>query len=265
MVHFFRAACPLLAALSILPATASAQSPPPPYAPWVNVPITYRIRVLWLLDVGSLTFSLKPDAGTPGRFTVVSEAHPIDIIRKITQFRDARYTATLNFDGKTGRFSVSEVREFVRRADRTREVRLDIRPDGWTRRAFHNDKLASEQTGTLKPGEVALDPVAAFFNFLLGAYGPPADDHDYRVPMFSRTGPAQAIVKILPRPEAREILNLRSPQEFGGRVTFDGSFMDLKVKEVLFVTNDRFLPIRAVIREAGYLGQVEAFRTAPKP
>ncbi|MBI2061627.1 MAG: hypothetical protein HYT87_17955 [Nitrospirae bacterium] len=265
MVKLFRISIAAVASLLIALTLAWAQTPAPPYAPWVNVPITYRIRVLWLLDVGSLTFSLKPDTANPRRFTVVSEAHPIDIIRKITQFRDARYTAVLNYDEKTDRFSVSEVREFVRRADRTREVRLDIRPDGWSRRAFHNDKLASEQTGTLKPGEMALDPVAAFYNFLLGAYGPPADSHDYRVPMFSRTGPANAIVSILPRPEAREILNLKSAQEFGGRVTFDGSFMDLKVKEVLFVTNDHFLPIRAVVRDAGYLGQVEAFRTSPKP
>ncbi|MBI2890596.1 MAG: hypothetical protein HYY13_07400 [Nitrospirae bacterium] len=253
---------------SLLLASAAAAPPPAPKPAgpeaWVDVPIVYRIEVLWFVDVGELSFVLHR-GDQPGTYVVVSEARPTDWIRSITRFRAARYTANLRFDERRGRFTLQSVHEFVRRADRTREVRVNLGATGWTRAVFVNEEKVSESTGPLDPAVPAQDPVSAFYNFAIGVYGLPEPGRTYQVPILDPRGPVMAHVEMLADKDVHADLRLRPPDEAGGRVSFRGSFMELKVKEVEFVTDRSFIPLRAVVREAGYLGRIRAFRTAPPP
>lgn len=226
----------------------------------LNQPIAYRIRVLWMFDVGTVSFRLIPAGDSPSRFIAVSEAHPSGLVRSLTQFREGKYEAELEFDDASRTFSVKRVTEFVRRANKSREVRLTMEADGWHRIAFTNGKQVSDQSGPLDPDAPTWDPLAAFYNFALGTWGEPSHGAAFEIPILSRSGVVKSRIHFFPAPEAVERLDIHPDSEFGGRIEFEGTYMDLKLREVLLVTDRHFVPLRAVIPNAGWLGRIEAFR-----
>lgn len=220
--------------------------------------LTYKIG-FWVIDEvgqGTISFKKEPD----GTYTGTLEAHTTGNVRRFILDRTDNYISHMRLSDDGKRLITQSFEEFVtmRGKVRKKERVFDYANNKMTWKSW--DKRGKESSGEeLYSGEITpSDPIAAFYNFRFGAYGPVERGDEYVIHAMPKGGKIPNItIRIAtdeevgrhngPHPASMEYLaNARIDKELFGSSTGDIE---------LFFT-DRMVPVFVVAKDLIFFGDV---------
>jgi len=201
----------VLVALALTPfASVGAEDGAPaiPAAPaiadaFAGESLVYKVG-FWFFDEvgeGSISFRKEED----GTYTGTLEAHTTGTVKRLILNRTDRYVSHMVLSADGSRFVTQSFDEFVTMRGKTRkkETVFDRANNRMTWTKWDKDGAATTGEEAYPPEVVPSDPIAAFYNFRFGAYGPVRRGGEYVLHSMPKKGKVPNItIKIATSEEA---------------------------------------------------------------
>ncbi|RMF44931.1 MAG: DUF3108 domain-containing protein [Deltaproteobacteria bacterium] len=163
----------------------------------------YDIAFLWFKRLAKGDFFLSP-GDEPDTWRAVLDARTLGLAAWLTRDREQKYESLMRID-ENGRLhtiwhsSTIYKNRGKKRYGRTKIYHYD-HADRQVRVTVKRDGVVTEGEPLPMSGEAEpVDVLTAFFNFRAGQYGPLEAGRHIVVPTFSRKGPSDIVIDILPR------------------------------------------------------------------
>ena len=220
--------------------------------------LTYDIG-FWLFDRVAVG-ELRIERSETGEYVASLTAYTTGMVDRILQHRKDIYVSLLqSVDG--GKRFMSKA--FIKTVDINGKVRqgiteLDYEKGLMTWSSWGGGKADRTGTESFPPGTYIDDPLAAFYNFRFGVYGPVEDGREYRILTFPKKGRIPEIYarlatsdemtkRVLPeKAHARYLADAKIDKELFG----SGSGW----VEILF--DKELVPVEAVAKDIAFFGDV---------
>ncbi len=202
----------------------------------LNETLSYNLSFLWFDSVAEGSLVLEPQSDEPGRFEAILEARTLGVAAWLTNNRIQRYVSTMErLEDGSLRSLVFESRiikgEGKEISDRGNRYIFDHETHQVTHHKIRQGVVGEPRLFPMESNEVPSDFLTAFFNFQGGYYGSFIPGSLFSFPTFSRKGPAQIDVAILPLNKRRGDLDF-FPE--------GGVLAKVKVDQELFDTGGGF-------------------------
>ncbi|GMR05350.1 MAG: hypothetical protein BMS9Abin24_158 [Thermodesulfobacteriota bacterium] len=188
MPAFFACGAQAAPASPASPAGQAAVATPTIADAFVGEQLTYKIG-FWLFDeVGQGSFSLKREED--GTYTGTLEAHTTGNVKRFILNRTDAYVSHMLLSEDGQRFVTLSFEEFVTMRGKTRKKRrvFDYANNRMTWTSWGKDGKESTGEETYPGDIVPSDPIAAFYNFRFGAYGPVERGGEYVIHAMPKGG-----------------------------------------------------------------------------
>jgi len=242
------------------PAGAVASDPPPPaIAGLAGTVYRYDIAFLWFKRLAKGEFFLVP-GDEPGTWRAVLAARTLGLAAWLTRDREQKYESLMRLD-ETGRLhTIWHASSIFKGKGGKRRGRTKI---------YHYDhqarqvRVTVERNGVVTEGEPLpmsgdaepVDVLTAFFNFRAGQYGPLEPGRHIVVPTFSRKGPSDIVIDILPRDQWPEKFRSLGDVLFC-RVTLDQEVFNTGGGAVWVWLDAKGMPLGGVVENVLGMGDV---------
>jgi len=232
-------------------------------ARYVNEELVYQVGVLFFDDAAIGMVSLKK--GEDGDYVATLTAHTVGVVDKIYHRQDTYIAHLKEVDG--GRRFVTMTFEKI--IDVNGKVRkgityMDYVKNEMTWKSWGGGKDDRNGFVKLKDGMRYDDPLAAFYNFRYGVYGPIKQLQTYKIPTFPKEDHTpEIILKVASRAEFDKKAN--GLKEFNPQKPYADYLAEVKLDKELFGAGsgridifftEGLVPVEAVAKDIVFFGDV---------
>ncbi|TYO98765.1 uncharacterized protein DUF3108 [Geothermobacter ehrlichii] len=219
----------------------------------------YDIAFLWFRRLARGEFYLAP-GDTPGIWRAVLDARTLGIAAWLTRDREQKYESLMRLDGQ-GRLhtiwhsSTIYKGKGEKRRGRTKVYHYDHEARQVRVTVERNGMVTEGDPMPMPDGKEPVDVLTAFFNFRAGVYGPLEVGRRVVVPTFSRKGPSDIVIDILPRSDWPSGYRPEGDVLFC-RVTLDQEVFNTGGGHVYVWLDRRGMPLGGVVENVLGMGDV---------
>ncbi len=240
---------------------ALSQPPAGAYAPadsYVGEELEYRIGFWLFEDVA--TGKVRLERGENGEYVATLRAYTTGFVDRVLRHRADTYTShmVLSPDGK--RFITVRFEKTVETTGKTKKslTAFDYSKGLMTWRSSETGKDDRTGTENIPEGVWPADPLAGFYNFRSGIYGPVVRGCEYNIPTFPKDGKARDIyMRINTKEEAGQRINDRPFEaDYLADVKIDKELFGSQSGKVEIIFSPEMIPSSAVAKDIFFFGDV---------
>lgn len=213
----------------------------------------------WLFKkaaVGKISLKKKDD----GSYAAVLQAETLGVIGFVTRYRRDIYIANMYEADNGKRFITTVFDKTVTIGSTTRRTitNLDYQNRLMKWKRWKGDKLEEDKEEEILPDTIYDDPLAAFYNFRFGAYGPIEEGREYHITTFPKNDVKTMYIRLATKEE-------RSQRIHGNPHNVD-YLADIKIDKELFGSQTgnveafftkELIPIGGVVKDLIFFGDVK--------
>lgn len=200
--------------------------------------------------------------GENGEYVATLSAYTTGVVDSVLHHRKDTYISHLAL-GEDGRRFVT--RRFEKTIETTGKVRRTVTDFDYEKRVmtwkgWENGKEVRSGEEDVPPGVYPDDPLAGFYNFRFGVYGPVEEGRVYKIPTFPKKGHVPAIfLRILTREDKEKKINNNSnnrPVDYFADVIIDKELFGSRSGNVEILFTRDMIPMEAVAKDLLFFGDV---------
>jgi hypothetical protein len=226
---------------------------------FIGEELIYKIG-FWLLDdVATGTVTMKK-AEKDGEYVATLSAQTTGFLGWLLKGRKDTYVAHLRLADGGKRFVTTTFEKSVDRGGKVRRGRrvLDYEKGEMTWRSWGGGKGEREGVEKIPPGVWIDGPLAAFYNFRAGVYGPVEGGRSYSIRTFPKDG---RVPEITLKVATREELEKRVPKDkayadYLADARIDKDLFGQKEGDIEILFTSDMLPVEAVAKDLIFFGDV---------
>jgi hypothetical protein len=221
--------------------------------------LVYHIS-FWIFQdmaIGKVTLESDEDGG----YVATLDAHTVGMVDKIFQHRHDIYTSYLELspDG-----TIFITKSFKKTTDVNGKVRngvtyMDYENRVMTWMSWGGGKEEKSGGSGFPEGVYPVDPLTAFYNFRIGAYGPAGEGREYRIPTFPKDEKVPELyMRITTREEMKKRRRgVKAPAaDYLADARIDKEFFGSGSGEIEILFTGGLLPVKAVAKDVAFFGDV---------
>ncbi len=233
---------------------------------FVGEELDYKIG-FWFFDhvaVGKLTFKKGEDGG----YEATLRAHATGVIDRILKRRRDKYTSYMYLSEDGTMFLTSRFERVIETRDKRRVKKkyVDYKNRILTWISWEDGEDERWDAVGFPRGVFPVDPLAAFYNFRAGAYGPPRPGGESRIPALPKDGRVPEIYFRILTPS--EMAERTRGKDHGAAYLADAligkDLFNSEKGELELFFNSALVPVYAVAKGVDYLGNVRGTLLAPE-
>lgn len=224
---------------------------------YVGEELEYRIGFWLFNDVATGKVKLERDSS--GGYVATLMAHTTGFVDRLYHRADT-YTSYMVLSGDGRRLITTRFEKATETTAKTKRslTLFDYSKGLMTWRASETGK--DDRTGeeNIPEGVWPADPLAGFYNFRLGVYGPVVRGREYKIPTFPKDGKARDIyMRINTKEEASERVNDRPiDNDYFADVKIDKELFGSQSGKVEIIFSPDMIPSSAVAKDIFFFGDV---------
>lgn len=220
---------------------------------------TYRVGFWMFQDVAVGSIGLKK--GKNGDYVATLKASTTGFVDRLFFHREDVYTATLRLVDGGKRFrTMSFEKNILSGEKRARTLtEMDYKSGRISMKAWRDDTLRKSTELKIPNGVIYDDPLAAFYNFRFGAYGPVKEGGEYHILTLPKEGKPD--IKIDIWMATRDEFDAYSPDKdprarYFSKFHLDKELFDSATGVIEILFNKDLVPVVAVAKDILFLGDV---------
>lgn len=228
---------------------------------FLNEELVYKIGFWIFTDVaeGKLTLT----KGENGDYIARLEAQTLGVIDKYVKSRKDTYVGTLGLAEGGKRFITKKFEKHMVMDGRARHsvtvIDYEKRTMSWNR--TETGKEDSVGTLPLPPGVYVDGPLASFYNFRYGVYGPIKEGNEYKILTFPKEDRVPEIyLKIVPKDEMQRRVKKESEKraaDYLADVRIDKDLFGSETGDIEILFTDDMIPVIALAKDIMLFGDVK--------
>lgn len=225
---------------------------------YVGEELEYRIG-FWLFD-DVATGNVRLEKDENGEYVATLHAYTTGFVDRMLRHRVDTYISrmTLSPDGK--RFITKRFEKTVETTGKTKKslTVFDYSRGIMIWKSTETDKEDRDGVESIPDGVYPVDPLAGFYNFRSGIYGPAVRGREYNIPSFPKDGHTRDIyLRITTRDEAQKRINdKRFETDYLADVKIDKELFGSQSGKVEIIFAGDMIPSEAVARDIFFFGDV---------
>lgn len=242
---------------SALSASASAAGKAPRPESYVGEELEYKIGFWFFEDVATGRVKLERD--NSGGYVATLRASTTGFVDRLYHRADT-YSSYMVLSGDGTRLITTRFEKTTETTGKTKKslTVFDYSKGLMTWRASETGK--DDRTGeeNIPEGVWPADPLAGFYNFRSGVYGPVARGREYKIPTFPKDGKARDIyMRINTDEEAKKRVNDKSfDNDYFADVKIDKELFGSQSGKVEIIFSPDMIPSSAVAKDIFFFGDV---------
>lgn len=219
----------------------------------------YKVAFWVFTDVAVGSIGIRK--GENGEYIATLKAQTTGFVDRLFFHREDVYTATLKVVDNGKRFMTTRFEKSILSGEKkTRTLtEIDYKTGAISMKAWKDDKLRKSNEIKIPKGVTYDDPLAAFYNFRFGAYGPVKEGGEYHILTLPKEQNPEIKIDIwmAPKKDFVEYSNGKDPRaRYFSKFHLDKELFDSAsgVIEILF--NENLVPVVAVAKDILMLGDV---------
>ncbi|MBI5682858.1 MAG: DUF3108 domain-containing protein [Deltaproteobacteria bacterium] len=219
--------------------------------------LTYDIG-FWLFDkaaIGHISLKRKDD----GRYIATLQAETLGVIGWVTRHRKDTYIAYMEEADNGKRFVTNIFDKTVTIGGRTSRTvtKLDYKKRFMSWKSWKKDKTIEEKEEEILPDTIYDDPLAAFYNFRFGTYGPIEEGREYYITTFPKNGEKTMYIKIAAKEEKnRRIHSSPDDVDYLADVIIDKELFGSQTGRVEAFFSKEMIPTGGIVKDMIFFGDV---------
>lgn len=225
---------------------------------YVGEELEYRIG-FWLFD-DVATGRVKLEKGDNGEYIATLHAYTTGFVDRVIRHRVDTYVSRMSLspDGKSFITNTFEKTIVMTGKTKTSRTVFDYSKGKMTWKSTETGK--DDRTGEeeIAEGVHPVDPLAGFYNFRSGVYGPVKQGSEYKIPTFPKDGkPKDISIRITTADEARKrITDKKFENDYLADVRIDKELFGSQSGLVEIIFASEMIPIEAVAKDMFFFGDV---------
>lgn len=259
-----RAESSAFASVVEIPAGVAEEAPAPPAAAptvadaFVGEELTYRIG-FWFFDEiaeGHVRLERKEDGG----YKATLEAQTLGVIGFLLRYRKDIYVSHMRLTEDGSRFVTERFEKTVDKSGRVRRgyKDLDYEEGVMTWRSWGGGSDEKSGTEEIPEGVYTDDPLAAFYNYRYGVYGPLEPGRELLIKTLPKDGKVPEIfLRVATESEMNErVVQEKHYADYLADVRVDKELFDSKSGEIEILFTGGMVPVYAVAKDIAMYGDV---------
>jgi hypothetical protein len=246
-----------------IPPEAAGDEAPPSGVPastiadaFIGEALDYSIGFWFFKSVatGRLTFKRGADGG----YEATLRAHANGVADKLLKHRRDEYTSYMYLSEDGTMFLTKRFERVIvtSEKEKVKKKYVDYKNRIFTWMKWENGEERGAEAVGFPRGIIPVDPLAAFYNFRAGAYGPLKPGGEYKIPALPKNGRVPEIYfRIITDAEMAERKG-KSGSEFIVDALIGKDLFGSEKGEMEIFFDSRFVPVYAVAKGVEYLGNV---------
>ncbi|MBI5642902.1 MAG: DUF3108 domain-containing protein [Deltaproteobacteria bacterium] len=222
---------------------------------FLNEELVYEIGFWFFDEVAIGKVSIRQ--GENGEYIATLKAYTTGVVDRIVKHREDEYVSRLKLSEKGKRFVTLSFEKTIRIGRQTRHslTVLDYDKMVMSQVSKKDGNIEKNETIELPRGKYFDDPLAAFYNFRYGVYGPLEEGREYTIYSFPKGGHIPKIYLNIASKKEKELRG-KSKGEFLAHARIDKELFGSQTGEIDIFFNSDMLPIEAVAKELLFFGDV---------
>lgn len=212
----------------------------------------------WLFKkaaIGKIGLKKKEDGG----YIAVLQAETLGVIGWVTRYRKDVYIAHMEEAEGGKRFITSVFDKTVTIGDTTKRTAtyLDYKKRIMTWKKWKGDKLEEDKQEEIPPDNIYDDPLAAFYNFRFGTYGPIEEGREYRITTFPKKDVKTMYLRIATKDEKDKRIHSNSDDvDYLADIIIDKELFGSQTGNIEAFFTKELIPMGGIVKDLIFFGDV---------